>query len=143
MSEWGPWVEHDGRGMPVPVGTLVEVEYWKPCRFVGPDGKPTGQFGTTRVMVTALSTSWTYGDPSVRATWSNGAGRGKAVPIIRYRVRKPRGLTILENILNEIPEPTHGTARADMRTPLRAFSATVTQTPALCGAQTGTYSEGV
>ena len=25
MSDWGPWIEHDGRGRPVPPGTFVRA----------------------------------------------------------------------------------------------------------------------
>lgn len=26
MSDWTPWTEHDGKGCPIPVGTIIEVE---------------------------------------------------------------------------------------------------------------------
>jgi hypothetical protein len=92
MSEdWGPWIEHDGKGCPLPVGTAYSAfdvwadgheEYFE--AFAGERG----------------GFSWDW-------QWSLGSPPGHkyaATRIVRYRVRKPRGLTILEGLLSDLPE---------------------------------------
>jgi hypothetical protein len=93
-EEWGPWIEHDGKGCPIK-GAIAQVEYADGdvvLRMV--DGKTfwrgnraAGFSGPTYV------SSWDWSSP------------GRAVPAIRYRIRKPRGLTILENIIADLPAP--------------------------------------
>ncbi len=86
-DDWGPWVEHDGKGMPDHiVGVPCE------CYFLhsGADLTP-GSAGPD-------GDSWhwmvRHGVPECF---------GVADPIIRYRIRKPRGMKVLENILAELP----------------------------------------
>jgi hypothetical protein len=86
-DEWGPWIEHSGRGYPVPPGTTVEA--------IERSGR--------REIVTVR---WAFR--------SYNAWDWKTCPdcadqhVIRYRIRKPRGLTILQNLLAELPAPTRG-----------------------------------
>ncbi|MBU3262081.1 hypothetical protein KPG71_18830 [Roseovarius sp. PS-C2] len=77
QDEWGPWIEHVGRGCPVPVGEYVCIECCVGYKF--PSGTRRYEF---RVNEKALS--WRH--------W------GK---ILRYRIRKPRGLTILQRIAEQ------------------------------------------
>ena len=81
-EEWGPWSEHDGGPRPVPRGTFCHVLYEDGDEVIGPVG--VGFDG--RGINTELEP---WGDP---------------VLIVRYRIRKPRGLTILEGLLEELPE---------------------------------------
>lgn len=79
---WGPWVVHDGRGCPVAAGTIVEVV----CR----DGFGFDQ----RVMGCASGgeeSSW---------DWSHYPRLKK---IIRYRVKRPRGMAMLIEAMDTLP----------------------------------------
>ena len=88
MSEWGPWIEHDGKGCPVK-GSFVRVVYsngsqrefvaWSNIRIPGkPDTDPE-------------TSAWAWVTP-------------RPSKIIRYRIRKPRGLVILESLLADLPK---------------------------------------
>lgn len=66
-GEWGPWIDHDGRGCPVPDGVLVMV-----C------GYSTASLYEEYTL--PAKSSWLGWD------WSNGPR------ITRYRIRKPRAL---------------------------------------------------
>lgn len=81
MSEetWGPWIEHDGKGCPVGDGVAVNAT---DCR-----GRET-------------ISCFRYGGESW--DWSNWP---EYTRIIRFRIRKPRGLTILENLIADLPAP--------------------------------------
>lgn len=74
-EEWGPWIEHDGQGCPC-VGQFVHIVYV--------DG----------VELKARATGG--------ASWNHVS---YAIQISRYRIRKPKGLTILEQLLADLPEP--------------------------------------
>ena len=81
-EEWGPWIEHDGRGIPANV-----VGAW--CEVTG--HQPWGNIVTRQGKV---------------ATGAAFAERDTLLGprVIRYRIRKPRGLTILESLLADLPE---------------------------------------
>lgn len=85
MSEWGPWIEHDGGPCPC-VGEFVHAVFDK--------GRPIER----KEIATGNPKSWIFKPPADRF---NGC-------IVRYRIRKPRGLTILENLIAEIPEEVTG-----------------------------------
>jgi len=90
MSEWGPGIKHDGKGWTCK-GQLCQAE------FV--DGQVV-----EGVAGSGGECSWFWTAP----TWSGSAispSGHRAMPIIRYRIRKPRGLAILESILSEINAP--------------------------------------
>ena len=88
-DEWGPWIEHDGNGCPVPFGTIAEVT--ERANEDG-DGWKSGDERTGVILVSSQKIEPWY--------------LGQAVAdIIRYRIRKPRGLTILEEIAQGIREP--------------------------------------
>ena len=80
MSEWGPWQEHDGKGCPC-VGHFVEAVI---------KGNKTGR-------------TWTATGRALggRSWFHNSSGVSF---IIRYRIRRPKGLTILEGLLENLPE---------------------------------------
>lgn len=82
-EEWGPWVTNPGY-MPVRGGTMVKIEIrepdlWGPSDRVTPVGNP---------------------DCDRADVWS-WQSTGSPDDIIRYRVRKPRGLVILEKLIEE------------------------------------------
>jgi len=82
VSEWGPWIEHDGRVCPCGgeyVHAIHEFSY----------GLLKDDFGISGIHG---GKSW---------DWSNHPEYSK---IIRYRIRKPKGLTILEGILENLPK---------------------------------------
>lgn len=91
MSEdWGPWIEHDGRGCPC-VGRMVEfVVLDLSGREITGIGIANGDSGSSwfwrRLFFRRLCV-----DPDV-------------LPIIRYRIRKPRGMVVLETLLADLPE---------------------------------------
>ena len=81
MSEtWGPWIEHQSSLCPpVASGVFVEV--------AERDGEHDAAF--------AEEFGW---------YWSSCCPECKAGDILRYRIRKPRGLAILEGLLENLPE---------------------------------------
>lgn len=88
-GDWGPWIEHDGKGCPC-VGEYVHREY----RFVHyrwRGRKDTVLSGNFAWGIAEDGPSWRW-DPD----WN---------PVIRYRIRKPRGMTILENLIADLPAP--------------------------------------
>jgi len=59
-DEFGPWIEHDGRRMPVPAGTVVEAE----CENV------TGMIvRVTKVAGSTAGFSWNWRNFGVRTAW--------------------------------------------------------------------------
>ena len=91
QEEWTEWFQHDGKGCPC-VGQYVHIVY-----IAGPDLRAIADGGP----------SWTYGDANDRRTWSrNGKGNdGRFRPIIRYRIRKPRALLDLIQLIADLPAP--------------------------------------
>jgi len=80
-EEWGPWILHDGKGCPLPKGTVVEVVF-------------EDRFGFAMRLVSRVeggsysSWDWRY-HPELKK-------------IIRYREKKPKGLSMLEEQLTPI-----------------------------------------
>lgn len=79
--KWGPWIDHDGKGCPVPKGTV--------CQVVWVDGD---------YIIEPIKGSFAWWWASLdRDGWSNGF-----IPITRYRIRKPRGMKMLEGLLQNL-----------------------------------------
>lgn len=98
-DEWGPWIEHDGRGCPCR-GEVIEA-IW----FCGDYESNVGEAGVVWLVPEGAGSN-----PRESSWWwfVNGAGvveciDPKTAPIIRYRIRKPRGLTILEDLIADLP----------------------------------------
>ena len=91
-EEWGPWVEHDGKGCPLEKGTLGEA-----CLRNG-----------KIVVFRALCGSVIGGpnDPIAGCAWEwgNKPIRWRFYEVIRYRVRKPRALLDLIEMVESLPE---------------------------------------
>jgi len=89
MNEWGPWIEHDGKGCPYPRGTLVQAEF---------DSGETHVFKALSNQESAVARGLSaHGSWDWRNEWL-------AYRIIRHRTRKPRGLVVLEKLLVDLPE---------------------------------------
>lgn len=84
-DEWGPWIEHDGKGCPVARGTLVQVE------------RRDGEVAVLRALTNGVPE---LGGDCLFDRWVH---LPKPKDIIRYRVRKPRGVSILEGIVANPP----------------------------------------
>lgn len=85
-EEWGPWISHTPGPCPVMVGVYIMIDAVKPW---------SGEIITLEGVVSQENTThevwYSYGD----GVW----GR-----ITRYRIKKPKGLKILEEILENLPE---------------------------------------
>ena len=85
-DEWGPWIEHDGLGVPECVVGVV-------CQAVAGNGMVVEAIRRGPPGPGRNSWTWPYADEAM------------VQRIIRYRTRKPRGLTIIEEIAQGIREP--------------------------------------
>lgn len=83
-GEWGPWIDHDGKGCPCR-GDWVQAQDRSGDIM---EARATGEYGEA-------GSAWDWA--SIPHIWWDAA-------IIRYRIRKPRGLTILESLLENLPE---------------------------------------
>ena len=94
-EEWGPWIEHDGKGCPVAKGTPGEAELR--------DGRV--------VFFRALCGS-TRGGPDVVAcssegsAWVWGSSLLTSDEVVRYRIRRPRSLLRLIEMVENLPAPS-------------------------------------
>ena len=87
-EEYGPWVAHDGGGCPLPLGTMVQCtfETW-PFSYITPEGASPVRGGRCW--------DWRH--------WLCEQPDGSLVArIVSYRVRKPRGMAVLEHLVAEI-----------------------------------------
>lgn len=84
-EEWGPWIEHDGRGCPC-AGRVVEGE------------RRSG------VVETWVAGTLNVGGHGSMWVWGTCVPKFRDLEVVRYRIRKPRGLTILEGLLENLPE---------------------------------------
>ncbi|MBB95606.1 MAG: hypothetical protein CML68_13575 [Rhodobacteraceae bacterium] len=106
-EEWGPWVEHDGKGCPPSlIGEVALIEFKLAAN--DEDGGVAGQVVFTETIINEMMAElpeWRrdrFGSYAIRPD----NGRVYAVAdVIRYRIRKPRGLTILEDIARGVREP--------------------------------------
>ena len=93
--EWGPWIEHDGKGCPVPDGTLVNAVWddedesyfvqgenkW----FETKQGGKCNGYGNSGWIIEETNTPYD-------------------AMIIRYRIRKPRAMKLLQSIAENPPK---------------------------------------
>ena len=88
-EEWGPWIEHSGKGCPcvgVYVQALAEMEI-------------SAISGNTKMV--KVSDRVMEGIATEGGSWGRQEGFNR---YLRYRIRKPKGLQILEAILQDLPE---------------------------------------
>ena len=100
-DEWGPWQLHDGKGCPC-VGTVIMAVWMHPDGgelFVANDGDivwlvpPLAGSNPQR-------SSWWWSFVDGRPVGTDGFN-----PIIRYRIRKPRALLDLIQMVADLPAP--------------------------------------
>ena len=88
-NEWGPWIEHDGMRRPVK-DAFIEIEFRCGDIWVGHLGgadevRTSG--GVVARPETDESSSWVWGTHAPK--WD----------VIRYRIRKPRGMAVLQEVV--------------------------------------------
>ena len=91
---WGPWIEHDGKGCPVK-GMWVQLFDEGPTSLEPWEGLAGSEFDGTE-HITGSSWHWAV----VESHW--GA-------VIRYRVRRPKALQQLIQMVENLPahKPTY------------------------------------
>ncbi len=98
-DQWGPWIEHDGFTPSIPYNVRVQFIYIG-SGLVPADGEEVycaaypgffWRWRTIRAGIFRTEKRRVCDDPAY-------------APIIRYRIRKPIGLTILESLLTSLPE---------------------------------------
>lgn len=97
-EEWGEWQDHSGWGCPLPNGTVAEAEAeWRGTTYrqIGVVGD-----GCKGAVTSTTYTPWAWRYLPERLWRMNAC-------IVRYRVKKPKSLTILEEIIADIPAPTN------------------------------------
>ena len=90
-EEWGPWIEHDGQGCPC-VGMYFQGEFDKRSFMELASSTRLSPCGMKVEGVAAGGNSWLH----------DGITNSK---ITRYRIRKPRGLTMLERVARDVTAP--------------------------------------
>lgn len=91
MSEdWGPWIEHDGKGCPLPKGTFFHA--------VGASG---------REEVAQREHGPGVPPPHFWCYWAHDTLPAECFPdrVIRYRIRRPRALQKLVELVETLPAP--------------------------------------
>jgi hypothetical protein len=100
-EEWGPWVEHDGAEVRsrIPAHAVIAIRLGakgiEPPYFKGISHNWPGFFWRIK----RVKTGW------FSSEWRPVCDDPAYAPIIAYRIRKPRGLVMLENLIAELPEP--------------------------------------
>ncbi len=104
-EEWGPWIEHDGKGCPV--RGMYAQWVWDNGRLrEGVAGVSLVSRRDGRVIGSARGygpNTWIWSSRPVNRT-------------IRYRIRKPRGMLILERLVASLDAP-EGPIRAPVNPP--------------------------
>lgn len=98
-EEWGPWIKHDGKGCPC-VGMWVRMEGYN-MRTNGPV--------VIREKIVEDSPSWNWKMASGHAgriRLRNGRMVRSVAAVIRYRIRKPRALIQLREMIETLPAPS-------------------------------------
>lgn len=97
--QWGPWITHDGSGLPDDVlGRVVHVVYAdgaEVLHLMVVDGWSRYLKDGKLYDGPAYQTSWRWVPP--QTSWD-------CVPVERYRIAKPTGLVILEKLIADAPK---------------------------------------
>lgn len=97
-DEWGPWIEHDGSGQPNGlVGSYVSVVGI--YGYSGAKAKAFEEVGHEKLVQSHSSPAWDWSNFGLLI---NGGREGK---ILRYRVRKPRGMAVLDAVMADLDTP--------------------------------------
>lgn len=98
-DEWGPWIMHDGGDCPLQNGTIVQAKTADNMVF---QGRVDHTIDLPKYVVN--SWIWAECEAAKRPEWR----------VIRYRVRRPKGLTILEEIAANPPQEPIGKPAPDL-----------------------------
>lgn len=100
-ADWGPWVQHDGMGCPV-AGRLVHLVLGDSPEGYRPEDE--GEDVWTSDVVEVISPREALAIPAScgNASWWWRPGW---FPVIRYRVRRPRALRELIDLVEGLPAP--------------------------------------
>jgi hypothetical protein len=96
-EEWGKWIAHDGAApLGLKDGDVLKLFY---------DGPVTGE-----ATISSCDPGWFWRWKAVKTGWFSSEKRRvcddpTAVPIKAYRIRKPRGLVMLERLIADLPAP--------------------------------------
>lgn len=106
-GEWGPWIEHNGKGCPPDlIGRVVLIEFR--LSHDDRDGGKAGQHHFVEVLVNdayaSLPEWWRDQFGEIAQNSTTGEDYGVA-DIIRYRIRKPRALGQLREMIETLPAP--------------------------------------
>lgn len=93
-EEWGPWIEHDGKGCPC-VGLWVHAQQDCLPDYEGIAGRTVMHRGTCEILHGAKLAGRSRWD------WSSGA----SAKVIRYRIRRPKALQQLIEMVENLPAP--------------------------------------
>ncbi len=104
-EEWGPWIDHDGMGCPC-AGRVVmwEIHYAKPVGKIIPKSTNTLiSHERDKAILCGIASkegyAWNW------ANYNKRTPEGKLIGmIVRYRMKKPLGLKILERLLEDLPK---------------------------------------
>lgn len=91
-EDWGPFIDHDQMGCPVADGVIVNIE----SVFSG-----VHLYSVVMMGEGYTRDKWDRADLAARNLRSLGVW---PVGIMRYRIRKPKGITILTDILREVED---------------------------------------
>ncbi|GGE30062.1 hypothetical protein GCM10011360_17690 [Primorskyibacter flagellatus] len=93
-DEWGPWIEHNGKCVPVVEGTFIHIVFDDGDEFIGIEGRcGTSAFGCKIIPDYGEPWGWIWDHPMCRSLGDR---------IIRYRIHKPRALALLKSIAKEL-----------------------------------------
>ena len=92
-SEWGPWIEHDGKGCPVR-GQLVR------CEVDDDIHRLSKESADARIIAPRIVEHIPrHGVRHASWHWTPGYVR-----VLRYRIRKPRAMKLIQSLLENLPE---------------------------------------
>lgn len=100
-DDFGPWIDHDGMGCPVPVGTVVM------CALVDPFLHQEHVVVFTEGQPWRQGTLWSDGSPE-EWVWSDPPvcyDNHHEVQIVAYRVQRPRAVRELVALIETLPVP--------------------------------------
>ena len=105
QEHWSDWIDHDGSGCPVPVGTVMEVDVI--VDHTG-DKYTKGQRFTRMCVLTerhAANHAWVWAN-SGKLVPVNGILMWVAGRVLRYRIRQFSALTDLKALIEQPVEET-------------------------------------
>lgn len=99
-EEWGPWIEHDGAEPEILSGSRVQIVTRGEDHLISPRWNEN---------LASQHPCWfwrwrTIRDGFFKTRLKRVCDDPAYAPIIRYRIHKPRGMVILENLLADLPQ---------------------------------------